>query len=123
MFLRAFDRVSNFLKSIKSRDLRLAWLVAIAADAIQLGALPLFVAGGLSPADALLDVAVGAILIRLLGWHWAFLPSLVAELVPGFDLFPTGLLRSFTLRATRSIPPNRRSFPPVRLQPAVPENV
>jgi hypothetical protein len=89
MFLRAFDRVSNFLTSIKSRDQRLAWLVAIVADAIQIGALPLFVAGGLSPADALLDVAVGAILIRLLGWHWAFLPSLVAELVPGFDLFPT----------------------------------
>jgi len=36
-----------------------------------------------------LDLVVGGILVRLLGWHWAFLPSLVAELVPGLDLFPT----------------------------------
>ena len=51
----------------------MAWLVAIAADAIQIGALPLFAIGGLSPADVLLDLSVAAILIRLLGWHWAFL--------------------------------------------------
>ena len=37
----------------------------------------------------MLDLAVAAILTRLLGWHWAFLPSLFAELVPDFDLFPT----------------------------------
>jgi hypothetical protein len=24
-----------------------------------------------------------------LGWHWAFLPTLAAELIPGLDLFPT----------------------------------
>jgi hypothetical protein len=29
------------------------------------------------------------ILIKLLGWHWAFLPTFAAELVPGLDLFPT----------------------------------
>jgi hypothetical protein len=28
-------------------------------------------------------------MIRLLGWHWAFLPSAAAELIPGADLFPT----------------------------------
>ena len=80
--------VFDFLKTVRSPEHRLAWLVAIAADAIQIGALPLFAAGGLSPADALLDLGVAAILIRLLGWHWAFLPTLLAELVPGFDLFP-----------------------------------
>src|SRR5437870_13722833 len=84
-FLKMFD----FLKTVRSPEHRLAWLVAMAADAIQIGALPLFAAGGLSPADALLDLVVAAILIRLLGWHWAFLPTLLAELVPGFDLFPT----------------------------------
>lgn len=67
----------------------MAWLVAIAADAIQIVALPLFAVGGLSPADTLLDLVVAAILIRNLGWHWAFLPTLLAELIPGFDLFPT----------------------------------
>jgi hypothetical protein len=27
-------------------------------------------------------------LIRLTGWHWEFLPSFIAELVPGLDLVP-----------------------------------
>jgi hypothetical protein len=82
-------RVYDFLKSVKSPEHRLAWLVAIAADAVQIGALPLFAAGGLSPADALLDAVAAVVLIRLLGWHWAFLPTLAAELIPGLDLFPT----------------------------------
>jgi len=77
------------IKSLKSPELRMAWVVALAADAIQIAALPLFAEGALSPADTVLDLAVAAILVRLLGWHWAFLPTLVAELVPGLDLFPT----------------------------------
>ena len=75
-------RVLDFLKGIKSPKLRLAWLVAIAADAIQIVALPLFVPGGLSPLDVVLDAAAAVVLIELLGWHWAFLPTLAAELVP-----------------------------------------
>jgi hypothetical protein len=82
-------RMFDFLKSIKSPEHRMAWLVAIAVDAIQIGALPLFAAGGLSPADGLLDAVAAIVLIQLLGWHWAFLPTLAAELVPGLDLFPT----------------------------------
>ena len=71
------------------RELRYAWLVAITADAIQILLLPLFAFGGLSPADTIIDLAVAVILCRLIGWHWAFLPTMLAELVPGFDLFPT----------------------------------
>ena len=82
-------RVFDFLKAIKSPKHRLAWTVAIAADAIQIIALPLFVPGGLSPVDVVLDAVAAVALIELLGWHWAFLPTLAAELVPGFDLFPT----------------------------------
>ena len=78
-----------FLKTIKSPEQRKAWFVAILADAIQLIGMPLFVEGGFSPLDTALDVVVGGILIKLLGWHWAFLPTFAAELVPGLDLFPT----------------------------------
>ena len=78
-----------FLKTIKSPEQRKAWFVAIMADAIQLVGMPLFVEGGFSPLDTALDVIVGGILIKLLGWHWAFLPTFAAELVPGLDLFPT----------------------------------
>jgi hypothetical protein len=82
-------KLFDFLKSVKAPEHRLAWLVAIAVDAIQIGFLPLFAAGGLSPADAALDALAALVLIQLLGWHWAFLPTIAAELVPGFDLFPT----------------------------------
>lgn len=82
-------KMLEYLKSLKSPELRTAWAVAVAADALQIIAFPMFVPGGISPADTILDLAVGAVLIRLLGWHWAFLPSLLAELVPGLDLFPT----------------------------------
>jgi hypothetical protein len=80
---------------------RLAWLVAIAADAIQIVGLPFFVEGILSPVDTLLDVAVAVILTRLLGWHWAFLPGLVSELIPGLDLFPTWTAAVFYVTSRR----------------------
>ena len=79
----------SYVQSLKEPEHRLAWAVALAADALQIAAFPLFVEGGISPADSLLDLIVAFVLIRLLGWHWAFLPTLAAELVPGADLFPT----------------------------------
>jgi|SRR5579864_3107006 len=65
-----------------------AMLLAIAADVLQLAVFPLFVEGALSPLDDVLDVAVGAAMVQLLGWHWEFLPSFFAKLVPGVDLVP-----------------------------------
>jgi hypothetical protein len=82
-------RIRDFWKGLKTPEHRLAWLVAMAADAIQIAVVPMFGEGVFSPADTALDVIVAALLIRLLGWHWAFLPSFAAELLPGFDLFPT----------------------------------
>ena len=63
-------------------------ILAIAADALQICVFPLFAEGALSPVDDVLDLAVAAILVRLLGWHWEFLPAFAAELVPGVDLVP-----------------------------------
>ena len=65
-----------------------AMVLAIVADALQLVVFPLFVAGALSPAEDVLDLGVGAIMVHLLGWHWEFLPSFLAKLVPGVDLVP-----------------------------------
>ena len=79
----------DYFKSLKSPELRLAWAIAMAADAIQIAALPLFAEGAISPADSVLDLIVGFLLIRLLGWHWAFLPAFAAEMLPGVDLIPT----------------------------------
>jgi hypothetical protein len=68
--------------------LRAAMLLAVIADALQLIVLPLFVEGAISPADDILDLGIGAALVSLLGWHWEFLPSALAKLVPGVDLVP-----------------------------------
>jgi hypothetical protein len=87
--LSFFDNFKHYFNSIKDPELRLAWGIAIAADALQIVAFPLFVEGGLSPADSVLDLVVAFLMIRLLGWHWAFLPTAAAKLIPGADLFPS----------------------------------
>ena len=79
----------EFFRSMKSPEERMAWVVAMGADLLQWAVMPLFVEGALSPVDAVLDAGVAVILIRLLGWHWAFLPTLMLEALPGADLFPT----------------------------------
>ena len=65
-----------------------AMILAIIADALQIIIFPAFVEGALSPAEDVLDFGIAAILINLLGWHWEFLPSFLAKLVPGVDLVP-----------------------------------
>jgi hypothetical protein len=78
----------DYFKSLKAEH-RVAWTVAIAADALQIFAFPFFAEGAMSPADSALDLIVAFVMIRLLGWHWAFLPTAAAKLIPGADLFPT----------------------------------
>jgi hypothetical protein len=68
--------------------LRAALVLAIIADALQIVVFPIFIEGGASPADDVLDLGIGAVMIYLLGWQWEFLPSFVAKLVPGVDLVP-----------------------------------
>ena len=68
--------------------LRAAMAIAVVADALQMVVFPIFVAGAASPPDDILDFGVGAVLTYLLGWHWEFLPSFFAKLVPGVDLVP-----------------------------------
>ena len=67
---------------------RLALLLAVAADALQLALLPLFVEGAESPIADVVDIVMAGVLYFLLGWHWEFLPSFAGKLVPGADLVP-----------------------------------
>jgi hypothetical protein len=105
-------KLREIWKSLKTPEHRLAWMVAILADALQIGAFPLFAEGALSPADMVLDILVAALLIRLLGWHWAFLPSLAAELLPGFDLFPTWTAAVFFVTRAQVKPGEPEILPP-----------
>lgn len=65
-----------------------ALLLAVGADALQLFVMPLFSEGALSPFDDVLDIVMAVVMVRLLGWHWEFLPAFAAELMPGVDLVP-----------------------------------
>lgn len=71
---------------------RRVWLargIALAADFVQFALLPLAFGSVVSPADEIIDVAVGVALTSILGFHVALLPALAVELVPFLDVFPT----------------------------------
>jgi len=97
-------------KAPRRQHRRAAWIVAIAADALQWVLFPLFGLGALSPFNNALDVLTGVILWRLLGWHWALLPTFVAELLPGVDLVPCWTAAVFI--ATRGKPPGASASAP-----------
>lgn len=83
-----WDMKDGFTLLSQRTRMRLAMGFAIIADALQLIGWPLLVEGAASPADDLLDVAMAGAMGFLLGWHWEFLPSFAAKLVPGVDLVP-----------------------------------
>jgi peptide-methionine (S)-S-oxide reductase len=68
---------------------RTARAIAIAADFLQIVVFPVFAPGAASLINDALDLAVALALFLLVGWHWAFLPTFAAELVPFLDLVPT----------------------------------
>lgn len=94
-----------------------ARVLAVTADAVQLGLLPLFAGGAPTGLDAVLDVAVGAVMVALVGWHWAFLPAFALELVPAVDLAPTWTIAVFLATrksgAAAPVPATRIDPPPL----------
>ena len=76
---------------LSRRRILTARAVAVAADVVQLGLLPadVLAAPVAIPLTEVLDVAVAVTMVWLLGWHWAFLPTIVAEAVPVLDAVPT----------------------------------
>ena len=63
--------------------------IAVLADAIQIGFMPFFSEGFASPANDVLDVVVALVLILLVGWHIAFIPTFIIKMLPFTDLAPT----------------------------------
>jgi len=86
-------------KPLTRKQVMLARIVAVLADALQLGLMPLFVGGAAEGADLVLDVGVGLLLTWICGFHPAFLPTVIAEALPGVDLVPSWTLA--TLFVTR----------------------
>ncbi len=73
------------------RRVLIARVLAIVADLVQFALLP----AALTPLNNVIDTGVALVMIALLGWHWAFLPAFVTELVPFVDLVPTWTIAVF----------------------------
>ena len=99
-------------RSLTPGRVRVARALAIATDFAQIVLFPAFAAGAASPWEDALDLLVATTLVWLVGWHWAFLPSFIAELVPGLDLVPTWTAAVFF--ATRGQTRPTSAEPPVR---------
>lgn len=82
------DLTANTITLSPRVRMRAALALAIVADLLQIAVFPLFIEGAASPADDLLDLGMAGTLSFLLGWHWEFLPSFFAKLVPGVDFVP-----------------------------------
>ena len=91
-----------------SKRVQLAWVVAILVDSLQIVLLP--VTGGASTwLDKPLDVVAMVLLWRLLGWHWALVPSFFFEFLPIAELAPTWTLA--TLIIVRQRKEQRQAVP------------
>jgi hypothetical protein len=92
-------------KPLSRRRIALVWLIALAADALQIALLPLFAGGALEGADLAVDAVVALLLIALCGFHPVFLPTVIAEALPVVDLVPSWTLAALYVTRGRSKPP------------------
>jgi len=89
------------------RRILAARVIAIVVDLVQFALLP----AALTPANDVLDVATALVLIALLGWHWAFLPTFLTELVPFVDLVPTWTIAVFLATRGHDVTPRAPGAP------------
>ena len=93
--------------TLTPRRIWIARAIAVLVDLSQLALLPT----ELTPLNNAIDVVTAAVMVALVGWHWAFLPTFLAELVPFVDLVPSWTLA--VVVATRG----RTGAPPAALPP------
>ena len=89
-----------------AKRVRIARILAVAVDAVQIAFLPAFAGGALSPLNDGIDVVVALVMVYLVGWLFAFLPTFVAELIPGVGLFPTWTMAVWFATRGRRAGPN-----------------
>jgi hypothetical protein len=89
--------------------LRAAWVVAVAVDGLQLITSPAELTGPMAwVLGAGVDLVTMAVLVFLVGFHWAFLPSFVTKMLPFVDLAPTWTMALIiATRGRRQLAPPR----------------
>ena len=81
---------------------RRAWFLAIGADLLQWGLFPLFAWGGLAPLNVGVDLLVAFLMTRWMGFHIAFLPAFVTELIPVANFIPSWTLALWIVTKLRA---------------------
>jgi hypothetical protein len=107
------------VEGISPTRINAARVIAVLADCLQIMVFPVFMEGYLSPFEDILDVAVAIAMFFLLGWHWAFVPSFAAKLVPALDLVPTWTAAVFIVTG---FGPAQGPVPVTSGTPAIPAN-
>ena len=96
------------------RRILIARVIAVAVDLAQFALLP----AELTPLNNVVDVLTGLAMLVLVGWHWAFLPTFLAELVPFVDLVPSWTLAVMFATRGQKAPEPPGAPPPPPLPPA-----
>ena len=86
-----------------ARRIWLARGIAVAADFIQIVGYPAFIEGVFSPFNDVLDVVVAVLMVWLLGWHIAFLPTIFIKSLPVVDVAPSWTLAVFLVTRGKQI--------------------
>ena len=84
------------------RRILIARVLALLVDLAQFALLP----AALTPLNNVIDTAAALALVALVGWHWAFLPTFLTELVPFVDLVPTWTIAVFLATRGRDVTPS-----------------
>lgn len=98
-------------KPLTTTRVRAALAIAIAVDVLQIalqatGPFQIFL-------DWPLDLLTALAMMALVGFHWAFLPTFLAEAVPWLDVVPTWTLAVlFATRNRASVEPPKDVTPP-----------
>src|SRR4026207_2387263 len=90
------------------RRILIARVLAIVADLAQYALLPV----ALTPLNNVIDTATALVMVALLGWHWAFLPAFLTELVPFVDLVPTWTIAVYLATRGQDVTPGAPHHPP-----------
>jgi hypothetical protein len=86
------------VRRVPAYSMRRIWLargIAAVADFIQIVGYPAFIEGVFSPFNDVLDVVVAVLMVWLLGWHIAFLPTIFIKSLPVVDVAPSWTLAVF----------------------------
>ena len=89
------------------RRILIARVLALVVDLAQYALLP----AALTPLNSAIDTVTALVMIALLGWHWAFLPTFLTELVPFVDLVPTWTIAVFLATRGQDVTPGAPKMP------------